>query len=53
MPLEGTGKYHITVQGKRMINIHTKIADDSQFPFEAGDDLTIKISGKKLVIEKV
>ena len=52
MPLDGTGKYHITVQDKKLINVHSKIADDSQFPFENGDNLKIKILGKKLVIEK-
>ncbi len=34
------------------IYLSTKITDDSLFPFNEGDKISVKITGKKLMIEK-
>lgn len=52
MTLEGRGKL-ARPEGKRtLIYVSAKVASDSQFPFKPGDELLIRIDGKKLVVEK-
>lgn len=34
-----------------LLYISTKIADDSQFPFEVGEEVSIRIEGKCLIVE--
>ncbi len=34
------------------IYLPTKLTDDSSFPFKEGDLLTIKVDGRKLVVQK-
>ncbi|MBS7656199.1 hypothetical protein KEJ50_06885 [Candidatus Bathyarchaeota archaeon] len=34
------------------IYLSTKLTDDSSFPFKEGNNILVKIQGKKLVIEK-
>jgi hypothetical protein len=47
-PTKSGGK----VYDKFFIYIPTSVAKDSAFPFEPGEEVTIKIEGRKLIIEK-
>ena len=51
MVLEGRGKFLRPERSRMLLYISTKIADDSQFPFEAGQEVWVRIEGKRLVVE--
>ena len=52
MTLQGSGKMRKSSQGKNTIYVQTKLAEDSQFPFEHGENLKISIKENKIIIEK-
>lgn len=52
MALEGSGRFVSYEKSRTLIYISKKVADDSAFPFKAGDDVVVKIDGKTLVIER-
>lgn len=54
MALEGNGRYVAYEKSRRLVYISAKVADDSAFPFEPGDQLVVRIDpdGQRLVIEK-
>jgi hypothetical protein len=52
MALEGAGKVHSPQASRTVIYVSQRVASDSAFPFKAGDELKIRIDGKRLVIEK-
>jgi hypothetical protein len=55
-PMGRTGKGKIVDRGFKyrrvFVYIPSKVADDTAFPFQIGEDVTVTIEGKKLVIEK-
>jgi len=52
----GSGKGKIVDRGwkyrKIFVYIPKEVASDTSFPFEIGEDVTVRIEGKRLVIEK-
>jgi len=54
--MSGQGKGKIVDRGKKyrkiFIYIPKEVSADTSFPFKPGDDVIVKIEGKKLVIEK-
>ncbi|MBS3051959.1 MAG: hypothetical protein J4428_01130 [Candidatus Aenigmarchaeota archaeon] len=53
MSLEGSSKIFKHTKAKTYyITIPASLADDSSFPFKAGDKVKIKIKDSKLLIEK-
>ncbi|MBX5329351.1 MAG: hypothetical protein QHH12_07935 [Candidatus Bathyarchaeota archaeon] len=54
--MTGEGKGKIVDKGKKyrkiFIYIPKEVSSDTSFPFKIGEDVTVKIEGKKLVIEK-
>ena len=52
MALEGSGKVHSPEASRTIIYVSQRVASDSAFPFKPGDELTVRIEGKRLVIEK-
>jgi len=54
MALEGSGRYVAYEKSRRLVYISARVADDSAFPFHAGDELTIRIDPKagRLIVEK-
>jgi len=53
MALEGVGKVHEPVKGRIMIYIPASVHRDSQFPFKPKENVTVRIDGDRLVVEKV
>jgi hypothetical protein len=51
-----TGKGKVVDRGKKyskiFIYIPQKVAQDTRFPFKKGEDVTVRIEGEKLIIEK-
>lgn len=52
MVLRGKGRILPHVRGGYYIYVSKDVANDSAFPFEVPEDITIKIEGKKLIVEK-
>ena len=52
MALEGSGKMQKNSQGKNFIYVATKVAEDSQFPFDHQDKLKIRVDGDRVIVEK-
>jgi len=54
--MAGTGKGKVVDRGKKyskiFIYIPQKVALDTRFPFKKGEDVTVRIEGEKLIIEK-
>jgi hypothetical protein len=54
--MTGEGKGKIVDRGKKyrkiFIYIPKEVSSDTSFPFKIGEDVTVRIEGKKLVIEK-
>ena len=54
--MTGEGKGKVIDRGKKykkiFIYIPKEVASDTSFPFKIGDHVTVKIEGKKLIIEK-
>ena len=54
--MAGTGKGKIVDRGKKyskiFIYIPQKVVQDTRFPFKKGEDVTVRIEGEKLIIEK-
>ncbi len=54
--MSGQGKGKIVDRGKNyrkiFVYIPKEVSSDTSFPFKPGDDVIVKIEGKKLVIEK-
>lgn len=42
-----------TVYRSPRIYLPTKLTDDSSFPFKEGDLLSIKVDGRKLIVQRV
>lgn len=52
MSLEGDGRFYQHVKGRIVFYIPADVHKDSAFPFDVGEKATVKIKGKKLIIEK-
>ncbi|MEM3576929.1 MAG: hypothetical protein QXX51_00540 [Candidatus Bathyarchaeia archaeon] len=54
--MTGEGKGKIVDRGKKyskiFIYIPKEVSTDTSFPFKVGEDVNVKIDGKKLIIEK-
>ncbi|MEM3731123.1 MAG: hypothetical protein QW667_06570 [Candidatus Bathyarchaeia archaeon] len=54
--MAGEGKGKVVDRGKKyrkiFLYIPKEVATDTSFPFKIGEDVTVRIEGKKLVIEK-
>ena len=54
--MTGEGKGKIVDRGKKyrkiFIYIPKEVSSDTSFPFKIGEDVTVKIEGKRLIIEK-
>jgi len=52
----GSGKGKIVDRGwkyrKVFVYVPKEVASDTSFPFEIGEDVTVRIEGKRLIIEK-
>lgn len=55
-PMTGEGKGKIVDRGKKyrkiFIYIPKEVSSDTSFPFKIGEDVTVKIDDKRLIIEK-
>ncbi|MBS7616959.1 hypothetical protein KEJ45_07165 [Candidatus Bathyarchaeota archaeon] len=55
--MAGEGKGKVVDRGSKyskiFIYISKEVASDTSFPFEAGEDVIVKIDGKRLIIEKL
>lgn len=52
MALEGDARFVAYEKSRTLIYVSKKVVDDSAFPFKAGDKLTARIEGTRLVLEK-
>ena len=52
MALEGNGSVYEHAKGRVVVYIPAAVRNDSQFPFDIGDKVKVRIQGKKLVVEK-
>ena len=52
MVLSGKGKVARNYGGM-LVPIPASVARDSQMPFKVGDDVSVRIDGDKVIIEKV
>ena len=54
--MTGKGKGKIVDRGKKyrkiFIYIPKEVSSDTSFPFKVGEDVTVTIEGKRLIIEK-
>ncbi|MGQ9625139.1 MAG: hypothetical protein ACUVUF_00490 [Candidatus Bathycorpusculaceae bacterium] len=54
--MAGEGKGKVVDRGKKyrkiFIYIPKEVSSDTSFPFEIGEDVTVKIKEEKLIIEK-
>ncbi|MBS7647437.1 MAG: hypothetical protein QXK93_04365 [Candidatus Bathyarchaeia archaeon] len=54
--MTGEGKGKVVDRGKRyhkiFIYIPKEVSSDTSFPFKVGEDVTVRIDGERLVIEK-
>lgn len=52
MTLKGKGRILPHVRGGYYIYISKDVAKDSAFPFKVPENVTVKIKGKKIIVEK-
>lgn len=54
MALSGKAKLHAPEQSRTILYISQRVASDSAFPFEPGEDLVVRIDkvGKRLIVER-
>ena len=52
MSIEGQGRLYEHVKGRIVLYIPADVHKDSAFPFEIGEQVKVKIDGKRLVVEK-
>ncbi|MGQ9538549.1 MAG: hypothetical protein ACUVTE_03070 [Candidatus Bathycorpusculaceae bacterium] len=54
--MTGEGKGKVVDRGKKyqkiFVYIPKEVSSDTSFPFRFGEDVTVKIEGNKLIIEK-
>ncbi len=54
--MTGEGKGKVVDRGKKyrkiFIYIPKEVSSDTSFPFKVGEDVTVRIDGERLVIEK-
>lgn len=54
--MTGEGKGKVVNRGKKyskiFIYIPKEVSADTSFPFKVGEDVTVKIDGKRLIIER-
>jgi ABC-type Mn2+/Zn2+ transport system ATPase subunit len=54
--MTGEGKGKVVNRGKKyskiFVYIPKEVSTDTSFPFKVGEDVTVKIDGKRLIIEK-
>lgn len=53
MALKGKGRILPHIRGGYYIYISKDVASDSTFPFKVPEDVSVRIEGKKIVVEKV
>jgi len=55
-PMTGEGKGKVVDRGKKyrkiFIYIPKEVSSDTSFPFKIGEDVTVRIDGERLIIEK-
>ena len=53
MALEGSGKFVRYERSRTLIYVSAKVCDDSNFPFQPGDALNVRIDrkAKRLIVE--
>jgi hypothetical protein len=51
MALRGSGRLIQAEKSRTLIYVSQKVVSDSAFPFTPGDALTIRIDGKRLIVE--
>ena len=54
MALEGSARYVRYERSRTLVYISKKVADDSAFPFDAGDELVVRIDPrlKRVILER-
>jgi len=52
MTLEGEGTIYEHAKGRVVLYIPSTVHRDSQFPFKVGEKVKLRITGRKLVVEK-
>jgi hypothetical protein len=52
MALQGKGTIYRHVKGKMYVYIPASVRDDSQFPFEVGEKVNIRIDNNRIIVEK-
>ena len=52
MAMEGKGRILPHVRGGYYIYISRDVAMDSTFPFKVPEDVTVRIEGRKIIVEK-
>jgi len=52
MVVKGKGRILPHVRGGYYIYVSRDVAMDSAFPFKVPEDVTVKIDGKKIIVEK-
>ncbi len=53
MTLEGEGTIYEHAKGRIVLYIPATVHRDSQFPFKVGEKVKLRITGRKLVVEKI
>lgn len=51
MALEGKGRYTQSEASRSLIYISQRLVRDSQFPFQNGEQLTVRIDRNRLIVE--
>lgn len=52
MALEGKARFVSYEKSRTLIYVSKRVVDDSAFPFDPGDQLTARIDGDRLIIQK-
>ncbi len=53
MTLEGKGSVYRHAKGRIVIYVPSDVHKDSAFPFDVGENVTVRIDGDRLVVEKM
>lgn len=52
MSTEGLGSFYEHAKGRLVLYIPADVKKDSRFPFRVGERVSIRIDGRRLVVEK-
>lgn len=53
MVLEGTGRFVTYERSRSQVNVPQVVVKDSRFPLLSGEQVIVRIEGKRLVIERL